>query len=90
MASTSRAGIGLDEETVQRLAKLQKVTGVSRREHVRRAVERYFDQAADHLTEAAVAELQRIPATAKELERANEGRIIASNRKPVLRKRTRA
>lgn len=90
MAPTSRAGIGFDEETVQLLTKLHKVTGVSRREHLRRAVRRYVDQAADHLTEAAVAELNRIPASVKELERANEGRIIASNRKPMLRKRTRA
>jgi hypothetical protein len=87
MAPTSRAGIGFDEETVQLLTKLQQVTGVSRREHLRRAVKRYYDQAADHLTEAALAELNQMPASVKELARANEGRVIARDRGPILRKK---
>ena len=90
MASTRAAGIGIDDDTYQLLVKLEKVTGVPRREHLRRAVQRYFDQAPDHLTEVAVAELAKMPATARELKRAEGVRGVGSQAGPVLRKADRS
>lgn len=87
MATPRKTGIGVDGDTVDLLAKLEKATGVSRREHLRRAVQRYFDQAAEHLTEAAANELLRMPATEKEIRRASAGRVVASNIGPVLKKK---
>ena len=86
MAPTSKVGIGLDDETVELLTKLQQVTGVSRREHLRRAVERYFNQADAHLTEAAQDELARIPASTKALGRADRARVLGRGQAPVLKK----
>lgn len=88
MPSTKRVSIGVDVDTLERLVKLEKVTGVSRREHLRRAVAHYFDHATDHLTEAAARELEAQPTSARERERLDRSQSVSAGRAPVLRKPT--
>ena len=87
MSSPTRIGLNADDETLHVLIKLERVTGIPRREHLRRAVARYVDQAADHLTEAAWTEFTQMPPTAKELKRASALPAPAEAGPPILRKR---
>jgi hypothetical protein len=64
-----RISIGVDEVTNERLAKLEKITGIGKREHLRRAVQRYFDAAPELFTAPVVEALAQLPTDPKERAR---------------------
>ena len=88
MSSPKRVSIGVDEVTIERLAKLEKVTGIAKREHLRRAVERYFHEADQLFTAPVVDALAQLPTSTKERGRLDASRAVGPGRTTTLRKRT--
>jgi predicted DNA-binding protein len=88
MSPEKRVSIGVDEATHERLSKLEQVTGIPKREHLRRAVERYFNDAPDVLTTAASDALAKLPTSLKERARLENVRPVAPGSTTTLRKRT--
>lgn len=87
MSSDKRVSIGVDEATNERLSKLEKVTGIAKREHLRRAVERYFNDAPALLTAAAAEALAQLPTSLKERARLENVRPVAPGTKTTLRRK---
>jgi signal transduction histidine kinase len=88
MSPEKRVSIGVDEATHERLSKLEQVTGIPKREHLRRAVERYFNDAPEVLTTVASDALAKLPTSLKERTRLENVRPVAPGSTTTLRKRT--
>lgn len=88
MSSEKRVSIGVDELTYERLVNLEKVTGIAKREHIRRAVDRYFNDAPSLFTAPVVEALAQMPTSLKERRKLDAINAVARGARTTLRRKT--